>query len=65
MIKITEPAIEAPAIELFEKLGYQYLYASSIAPDSDSPERERFEDGSAGAPALCGRAHQSRYADDE
>lgn len=42
--KITESAIEALAIEQFEKLGYQYLYAPSIAPDSDTPERERFED---------------------
>lgn len=42
--KITESSIESLAIELFEKLGYQYLYAPSIAPDSDTPERERFED---------------------
>jgi len=42
--KITESAIEDLAIELFEKLGYQYIYAPSIAPDSDTPERERFED---------------------
>lgn len=45
------------AIELFAKLGYQFLYAPNIAPDkengnaregalgySDTPERERFED---------------------
>jgi len=44
MTKITESAIEDLAIELFEKLGYQYIYAPSIAPDSDTPERERFED---------------------
>ena len=55
--KLTESAIEDLAIEQFEKLGYQYLYAPSIAPDkvngearegalgySDTPERERFED---------------------
>lgn len=42
--RITESAIETFAIELFEKLGYQYVYAPDIAPDSDTPERERFED---------------------
>ncbi len=44
MNKITESAIEIFAIELFEKLGYQYIYAPDIAPDSETPERERFED---------------------
>jgi type I site-specific restriction-modification system R (restriction) subunit/very-short-patch-repair endonuclease len=42
--KLTESAIETFAIELFEKLGYQYVYGPSIAPDSESPEREHFED---------------------
>ena len=42
--KLTESAIEALAIEQFEKLGYQYLYAPAIAPDSDTLERGRFED---------------------
>ena len=42
--KITESAIETFAIELFEKLGYQYVYGPDIAPDSEAPERERFED---------------------
>jgi type I restriction enzyme R subunit len=44
MERITENEIEKFAIELFEKLGYQYDYAPDIAPDSESPERERFED---------------------
>jgi type I restriction enzyme, R subunit len=44
MEKITEDAIEQFAIELLEKQGYQYIYAPSIAPDSDNPERESFED---------------------
>ncbi|HEB85886.1 MAG TPA: HsdR family type I site-specific deoxyribonuclease, partial [Gammaproteobacteria bacterium] len=44
MKKISENEIEDFAIELFEKLGYEYVYAPSIAPDSDTPERERFED---------------------
>jgi type I restriction enzyme, R subunit len=44
MEKITEDTIEQFAIELLEKQGYQYIYAPSIAPDSDNPERESFED---------------------
>jgi len=44
MERITENEIENFAIELFEKLGYQYIYAPDIAPDSETPERVRFED---------------------
>ncbi len=44
MTKITESAIEELAIELLEKSGYQYVYAPSIAPDSEAPERESFGD---------------------
>ncbi|MFQ5632453.1 MAG: type I restriction endonuclease, partial [bacterium] len=44
MNKITESAIEEFAIELLEKQHYQYVYAPSIAPDSDTPERQSFED---------------------
>jgi hypothetical protein len=44
MTRITESAIEEFAIELLEKSGYQYVYAPNIAPDSDTPERARFED---------------------
>ena len=43
-MKITESQIEKFAIELHEKQGYQYVYAPDIAPDSDTPERARFED---------------------
>jgi len=42
--KITESAIEKFAIELLEKQGYHYIYAPDIAADSDTPERESFED---------------------
>jgi type I restriction enzyme R subunit len=42
--RITESAIEAFAIELLEKQGYQYIYGPSIAPDSDTPERASFEE---------------------
>ena len=33
MTKITELEIEKFAVELLEKQGYQYIYATSIAPD--------------------------------
>ncbi len=42
--KITENEIELFAIELLEKQGFEYIYAPSIAPDSDTPMRESFED---------------------
>ena len=41
---ITEDKIETFAIELLEKQGYQYVYAPDIAPDSETPERAKFED---------------------
>lgn len=41
---LTESAIEAFAIELLEKQGYQYIYGPSIAPDSDTPVRASFEE---------------------
>ena len=42
--KITESAIEKFAIELLEKSGFHYIYAPSIAPDSETPERASFAD---------------------
>ena len=44
MNKITESAIEKFTIELLEKRGYEYIYGPTIAPDSDLPERQSFED---------------------
>ena len=44
MKHITESAIEQFAIELLEEQGYQYVYAPDIAPDSETPERQSFED---------------------
>jgi type I restriction enzyme, R subunit len=44
MERITENEVEKFAIELVERLGYQYVYAPDIAPDSETPERERFEE---------------------
>ncbi len=42
--KITESEIEEFAVELLESNGFQYLYAPDIAPDSNTPERQSFED---------------------
>lgn len=44
MTKLTESAIEDFAIQQFEQLGYQYVYGPSIAPDSETPERERWDE---------------------
>jgi type I restriction enzyme R subunit len=43
LTRITENIIESFAIELLDKLGYEYIYAPDIAPDSENPERESFE----------------------
>lgn len=43
MTLLNENIIETFALGLLEKLGYQYIYGPSIAPDSESPERESFE----------------------
>ncbi|SDU10177.1 type I restriction enzyme, R subunit [Nitrosomonas ureae] len=44
MTKLNESAIEALAIELFEQLGYSHIYAPDISPDSDHPERSRYDE---------------------
>mgnify|MGYP000005017385 FL=1 len=44
MTRITENTIEDFAIKLLEELGYEYLYAPSIAHDGDHPERSSYED---------------------
>jgi type I restriction enzyme R subunit len=44
MSKINESAIETLAIEHMQSLGYHYVYAPDIAPDSATPERESFAD---------------------
>ena len=44
MKKITENTIEEFAIELLERLGYQYVYAPEIAPDGERPERSSYGD---------------------
>lgn len=40
MSKLTESAIESFAVKLFERLGYNYVYA----PDDDRPERSRYDE---------------------
>lgn len=42
MTRITENIIEAFAIDLLDKLGYEYIYAPDIAPDSENPERNSY-----------------------
>lgn len=42
MTRITENIIESFAIELLDKLGYEYIYAPDIAPDSENPERNNY-----------------------
>jgi type I restriction enzyme R subunit len=43
MNKLIENHIEKLAIELLDKLGYTYVYGPDIAPDSENPERDSFE----------------------
>ena len=42
MTRITENIIEAFAIELLDKLGYEYIYAPDIAYDGETPERDSY-----------------------
>lgn len=44
MKKLTESDIELLAIERLEALGYHYLYAPTIAPDGQHPERSSYEE---------------------
>ncbi|WP_421753054.1 type I restriction endonuclease subunit R [Croceimicrobium sp.] len=44
MTRITEHSIEDFAIKLLETLGYEYIYAPSIAHDGEHPERSGYED---------------------
>ncbi len=48
MTRLTESAIENFAIELFEHLGYQYLYGPDIAPFPSSGGVDFIEDGRRG-----------------
>lgn len=43
-MKLTENTIEEFTIKLLEHLGYKRIYAPNIAPDSERPERQSYED---------------------
>jgi type I restriction enzyme R subunit len=44
LYKLTESAIETLTIERLQALGFNYVYAPEIAPDSANPERDSFAD---------------------
>src|SRR5690606_12932416 len=44
MTRITEHSIEDFAIKLLEHLGYEYIYAPSIAHDGEKPERSSYDE---------------------
>ena len=44
MSRLTESAIEDFAIQLLEQLGYRYVYGPDLAPDTDHPERSRYDE---------------------
>ncbi|MCQ8127647.1 type I restriction endonuclease subunit R [Methylomonas rivi] len=44
MCKLTESAIEAFALDLFQQLGYSYLYGPDIAPDGEHQERQDYDE---------------------
>jgi type I restriction enzyme R subunit len=44
LTRITEHSIEDFAIKLLEHLGYEYIYAPSIAHDGENPERSSYEE---------------------
>jgi type I restriction enzyme, R subunit len=41
---LTESAIKTLAIQLLQAQCYTHLHGPAIAPDSDTPERSRYED---------------------
>lgn len=41
---INEDQVEQLAIEWFDELDYDYFHASKIAPESDNPQRESYQD---------------------
>jgi type I restriction enzyme R subunit len=44
MTKLSESAIEAFALGLFQQLGYSYLYGPDIAPDGEHQERQHYDE---------------------
>ena len=41
---INEEQVEQLAIEWFQELGYDYLHGYDISPDSDTPQRESYQE---------------------
>ena len=56
MTKLTESAVEDYAIKLFEEVGFTYVYGPDIAPDSETPERQRYDEV-----LLVGRLERALY----
>ena len=56
MTKLTESAVEDYAIKLFEEAGFTYVYGPDIAPDSETPERQRYDEV-----LLVGRLERALY----
>jgi type I restriction enzyme, R subunit len=44
MDKINENEIELATIDILKDLGYKYIHGEEIAPDSENPERQRWDD---------------------
>ena len=44
MTKLTELKIEEFAIDLFKEQGYKYIYAPDVAPNSENPLRNSFDE---------------------
>lgn len=44
MTKLTENTIEQFSIDLLQRLGYNYVYGPTVAPDGETPERESYAD---------------------
>ena len=56
MTKLTESAVEEYAIKLFEETGFTHVYGPDIAPDSETPERQRYDEV-----LLVGRLERALY----
>ena len=41
---INEDQVEQLAIEWFQELGYEYIHGYDIAPDSQAPERTKYQE---------------------
>ncbi|OQY07390.1 MAG: DEAD/DEAH box helicase [Fusobacteriia bacterium 4572_132] len=44
MFKFTEDELEKASIQYFEELGYEYIFAPTLAPEGENPERNSYAD---------------------